>query len=225
MPCVPTATNSCSIDAAGCLWFSACRPSRALIFSASCMFFAAGMLRILSRMLVAFNADARSKSCFRSLHSSRPDLVHLQALSVVDFIRASKAPSTLPSRNDPVTVCSAESTSMSNLPLEQHFPVSSYDNFWSVIQLLSKYLMSSLMDLPVQAEAVLRLLGPGLEVAGHLHGGALLPSDVFHLASSDGPDESSRVSCAIQALELRRQWSPELLRAPSALAEAVGTSC
>ena len=32
MPCVPTATNSCSIDAAGCLWFSACRPSRALIF-------------------------------------------------------------------------------------------------------------------------------------------------------------------------------------------------
>ena len=47
-------------------------------------------------------------------------------------------------------MCSAESTSMSHFLLAVHFQISSYDNFWSTIQLLSKYSMNSVMDLSCQ---------------------------------------------------------------------------
>ena len=47
-------------------------------------------------------------------------------------------------------MCSAESTSTSNFLLAQHFQISSYDDVWPMIQLLSKYSLNSVMDLSCQ---------------------------------------------------------------------------
>ena len=56
----------------------------------SCVFFAACILRILSRMLITLNAEARSTLYFKSLHNSRPDVCISKTLRVVNFGCVSK---------------------------------------------------------------------------------------------------------------------------------------
>ena len=85
----------------------------------------------------------------KSLHSSRPDLCISKFSRIVDFDRVDKH------LGHSVQECpdhhvQRESTSMSNFLCAQHFPISSNDNFCTMGQVLSKYSMSSLMDLSCQ---------------------------------------------------------------------------
>ena len=67
---------------------------------------------------------------------------------------------------------------MSNFLSEQHLVISSYDNFWFMIQLLVEALVK-LLDGPfVPEDVVLHALDPRLEGAGHLQVGPLLMAAV-----------------------------------------------
>ena len=96
-------------------------------------------------MRVALNAEARSKVHFKGLHSSKPQFKDCSGV-----------------RKHHGAQCSVNVNVQ--LPVGAGLSRSSYNNFWSVVQLLSKYSMNSLMDLSCQKRWSLMSLAHGLKL-------------------------------------------------------------
>ena len=136
------------------------------------MFFAACMLRILSRMLTTLNTDALSKLYFKSLHSSRPDL----CISMLwGLLTSAVSGSIVVLVQVHVAICPDVFVPSLLVPGP------------GAVKVLNEFIDGSV----VPEAVVFHVLAPRLGAARHLHVGVFLRRDLSHLAFHNGSDDSS----------------------------------